>query len=50
MHGENPGCTVLVEMHPVGAHNKTLISDTDVLVAYHMSEKGPGVLGGAKSI
>ena len=28
VHGENPGCTVLGEMHPVSAHNKTLISDT----------------------
>ena len=30
VHGENPGCTVLEEMHPVGAQNKTLISDTGV--------------------
>ena len=28
VHGENPGCTVLEEMHPVGARNKILISDT----------------------
>ena len=28
VHGENAGCTVLEGMHPVGAHNKTLISDT----------------------
>ena len=28
MHGENSGCTVLREVHPVGAQNKTLISDT----------------------
>ena len=28
VHGENLGCTVLVEVHPMGAQNKTLISDT----------------------
>ena len=30
VHGENPRCTVLLlrVMHPVGAQNKTLISDT----------------------
>ena len=30
VHGEIPGCTVLGEVHPVGAQNKILISDTDV--------------------
>ena len=30
VHGENPGCTVLGELHSVGAQNKTLISDTAV--------------------
>ena len=29
VHRENPGCTVLGEVHPVGAQNKTLISDTE---------------------
>ena len=28
VHGENPWCTVFGEMHSVGAHIKTLISDT----------------------
>ena len=28
MHGEIPECTVLGGVHPVGAQNKTLISDT----------------------
>ena len=28
MHGEIPGRTVSGEVHPVGASNKTLISDT----------------------
>ena len=28
VHEKIPGCTVLGEVHPVGAHNKTLFSDT----------------------
>ena len=32
MHGEIPGCTVLEEVHHVGAPNKTLISDTDIMI------------------
>ena len=28
VHGENPRCTVLGKVHPMGAQNKTLISDT----------------------
>ena len=31
MHGINPGRTVLGEVHPVGAPNKTLISDTETI-------------------
>ena len=29
-----PGCRVLGEVHPVGAQNKTLISDTEHLCMY----------------
>ena len=32
VHGAMSGCTVLGEMHPVSAHNKSLISDTDMWV------------------
>ena len=28
VHGAISGCTVLVEVHPVSAQNKSLISDT----------------------
>ena len=38
MHGENPGCTVLGEVHPVGAQNKTLISDTDSMPTHELHE------------
>ena len=29
VHGAISGCTVLGEMHPVSAHKKSLISDTE---------------------
>ena len=29
VHGKIPGCTILGEVHPVGAQNKTLILDTE---------------------
>ena len=32
VHEKNPGCTVLGEVHPVDAQNKTLISDTDKII------------------
>ena len=32
VHGEIPGCTDLGGVHPVNAHNKTLISDTARLI------------------
>ena len=37
VHGENPGCTVLREVHPVGAQNKTLISDTALILDKRVS-------------
>ena len=33
VHGPFSGCTVLREVHPVSAHNKSLISDTDKVFA-----------------
>ena len=38
VHGENPGCTVLREVHPVGAQNKTLISDTVILCVLNFGD------------
>ena len=32
VHGAISGCTVLVEVHPVSAQNKSLISDTGGLI------------------
>ena len=53
VHGKMPGCTVLGEVHPVGAQNKTLISDTVIckgcvprLCVFF--ERGGGGEGGAK--
>ena len=31
-----PGCTVLWEMHPAGAQNKSLISDTDLKYYFYL--------------
>ena len=39
MHGQNPGRTVL-EVHPVGAQNKTLISETEIVLRDRTVMKG----------
>ena len=39
MHGEIHGCTVLGEVHPVGAPNKTLLSDTVYILKSLKSRK-----------
>ena len=45
VHGAISGCTVLWEVHPVSAQNKSLISDTgqvgDVLSMVHCTYKIP---------
>ena len=41
VHGEIPGRTFLEELHPVGAPNETLISDT-ALVAGDPDHSAPG--------
>ena len=35
VHGAISGCTVLWEVHPVSAQNKSLISDTDPWPTFH---------------
>ena len=34
VHGKNSGCTVLGEVYPVSAQNKSLISDTVTVYPY----------------
>ena len=36
VHGEISGCTVLWEVHPASAQNKSLISDTDMYTCIYM--------------
>ena len=37
VHGAISGCTVLLEVHPVSAQNKSLISDTDGRYHRHLN-------------
>ena len=35
VHEANPGCTVLLEVHPASAQNKSLVSDTALIYHSH---------------